>query len=308
MAKITIIGAGQVGATCAYTLLKNDVADVVLIDVVDGLAKGKALDMMQAGAVEGYERKITGTTKYAEAADSDIVIITAGLARQPGMSRSDLLGKNAAIIKSVLSNVIPEAPEAFILVVTNPVDVLAHFALNFTNYKPNRVLGMSGVLDSARYKYFVAQELGVPMSGVDGMVIGAHGDTMLPVASQTTVDGRPLTELLSDEKIHDIIEKTRHGGAEIVSYLKTGSAFYAPGASSARMADAILNDKKEVMPCSVYAQGEYGIEGIYIGLPTKLGKDGVEGTVEIPLTAVETEALHQSAASARNLLAELKEF
>ncbi|MBE0447364.1 MAG: malate dehydrogenase [Actinobacteria bacterium] len=308
MAKVSIVGAGQVGATCAYTLLKNNVADIVLIDVVDGLAKGKALDMMQAGAIEGYERKIIGTTGYLEAAGSDVIIITAGLARQPGMSRSDLLGKNAGILRSVLLNIVPEAPEALIIVVTNPVDVLAHFALKFTNYKPNRVIGMSGVLDSARYRYFIAQALDVPMSSVDGIVIGAHGDTMLPVASLTKVDGQPLTKLISHDKVREIIDKTRHGGAEIISYLKTGSAFYAPGASSARMADAILNDKKEVMPCSVLAQGEYGIEGIYIGLPVRLGRIGVEEIIEVPLTGAETEALHQSAASARNLLAELTDF
>lgn len=308
MAKISIVGAGNVGATCAYTLLKNDVADITLIDVVEGLAKGKALDMAQAGAIEGYDRKITGTTSYEEAEGSDIVIITAGLARQPGMSRSDLLGKNANILKSVLAGVIAEAPEAFILVVTNPADAMTYMAYQMTRYKPNRVLGMSGVLDSARYKYFVAQQLGVPVSSVDGMVIGAHGDSMLPVVSQTTVDNRPLPELISDKVAHDIIEKTRNGGAEIVSYLKTGSAFYAPGAASARMAEAIIKDAKEIMPCSVYAQGEYGVEGIYIGLPARLGKNGVEEVIEIPLTDAETEMFHQSVAAAKTLLADLPDI
>jgi malate dehydrogenase len=302
MARVSIVGAGNVGATCAYTLLKNNVADITLIDVVDGLAKGKALDMMQAGAIEGYDRKITGTTDYAEAAGSEIVVITAGLARQPGMSRTDLLGKNAAIMKSVVTNVVTEAPEALILVVSNPVDILAYLAWKISDYAPNRVFGMSGVLDSARYKYFISEALDAPMSTIDGMVIGAHGDSMLPIVSQTKVNGWPLAGLLSDEKIHEIIDKTKHGGAEIVSYLKTGSAFYAPGASSARMVDAILNNKGEVLPCSVYAQGQYGIEGYYIGLPAQLGANGVEEIVEIPLTDVELEELHQSAASARNSL------
>jgi len=308
MAKISIVGAGNVGATCAYTLLKNDVADIVLIDVVEGLAKGKALDMAQAGAIEGYDRKVTGTTSYEQAEGSDMVVITAGLARQPGMSRSDLLGKNANILKSVLAGVLAEAPEAFVLVVTNPADAMTYMAHQITRYEPNRVLGMSGVLDSARYKYFVAQQLEVPISSVDGMVIGAHGDSMLPVVSQTTVDGRPLPELISDEVAHDIIEKTRNGGAEIVSYLKTGSAFYAPGAASARMAEAIIKDTKEVLPCSVYAQGEYGVEGLYIGLPARLGKNGVEEVMEIPLTDAETEMFHQSVAAAKTLLADLPDI
>lgn len=308
MAKITVIGAGQVGATCAYTLLKNDVADIALIDVVEGLAKGKALDMAQAGAIEGYERSIVGTTDYEAAGDSDVIVITAGMARQPGMSRSDLLGKNAGILKSVISNVVPEAPDALIVVVTNPADAMTQLVWKLTQYTANRVVGMSGVLDSARYKYFIARELGVPMSSIDGMVIGAHGDTMLPVASRTTVDGRPLADLVSHEKIHDIIEKTRHGGAEIVSYLKTGSAFYAPGAAAARMAAAIVNDTKEIMPCSVLAQGEYGVDGIFIGLPAQLGKGGVEEVTEMPLTDAELEEFHQSAAAAKSLLAELPEF
>ncbi|HZD59201.1 MAG TPA: malate dehydrogenase, partial [Anaerolineae bacterium] len=208
MAKISIIGAGNVGSTCAYTLLKNDVADVVLIDIVDGLAKGKALDIAQAGAIEGYEKSITGTTDYSEAGNSDVVVITAGLVRQPGMSRSDLLEKNAGILQSVLSSVTPEAPEAFILVVTNPADAMPQLALKSTGYQSQRVFGMSGVLDSARYRYFIAQVLGVPMSSVDGMVIGAHGDTMLPVVSQTRVNGQPLTGLMSHDAIHDTVERT----------------------------------------------------------------------------------------------------
>ncbi len=308
MAKISIIGAGNVGATCAYTLLKSNVADIALIDVVEGLAKGKSLDLMQAGAIEGYDKKITGGTDYKDAEGSDIVIITAGLARQPGMSRSDLLGKNAGILKSVLTNITAIVPNAVILVVTNPADAMAQLAYMVTGYSPNRVLGMSGVLDSARYKYFIAQELGVPMASVDGMVIGAHGDSMLPVVSQTRVDGKPLAELLNRDKIDGIINKTKFGGAEIVSYLKTGSAFYAPGAASARMANAILNDKKEILPCSVYAQGQYGLKGIYIGLPARLGRGGAEEIVEVPLSPDETEALGRSVSSAKALLAELTEL
>lgn len=308
MSKVTIVGAGQVGATCAYTLLKNNVSDIVLIDIVDGLAKGKALDMMQAGAIEGYDRKIVGTTSYGDAEGSDIVVITAGLARQPGMSRTDLLGKNAGILRSVITGVVAAAPEAIILVVTNPVDILAYLALKHSSFAPNKVFGMSGVLDSARYKYFISQALGVMMSSVEGMVIGAHGDNMLPVVSMTAVDGRPLTELLSQDKINEIMDKTRHGGAEIVSYLKTGSAFYAPGAASARMVDAVLNNKNEIIPASVYARGEYGLDGFYVGLPAKLGRNGVEEIIEIPLTDAEREDLHQSAASVKNTLAEVRDI
>ncbi len=308
MPKISIIGAGNVGATCAYTLLKNNVADIALIDVVEGLAKGKSLDMMQAGAIEGYNNKINGGTDYDLAEGSDIVIITAGLARQPGMSRSDLLGKNAEILKSVLANITNTAPDAIVLVVTNPADAMAQLAYMIAEYNPNRILGMSGVLDSARYKYFISQELGVPVASVDGMVIGAHGDSMLPVVSQTKVDGKPLAGLLNRDKIGEIINKTKFGGAEIVSYLKTGSAFYAPGAAAASMAGAILNDKKEILPCSVYAQGQYGVTGIYIGLPARLGKDGVEEILEVPLSTDETKAFEQSVASAKALLAELTEL
>lgn len=308
MAKVSIVGAGHVGATCAYTLAKNDVADVVLVDIVDGLAKGKSLDMMQAGAIEGYDRTITGTADYAEVEGSDIAIVTAGLARQPGMSRNDLLCKNADILKVVLSNITLVAPEALIIIVTNPADAMTQLAHRATGHDSRRVLGMSGVLDSARYKFFISQELGAPMSTIEGMVIGAHGDTMLPVVSQTTVGGTPLAELLSRDKIDEIIHKTKFGGAEIVSYLKTGSAYYAPGAAAARMAQAILNDTKEVLPCSVLAQGEYGIEGLYIGLPARLGRAGVEGTVEIPLSDVETRAMRDSVEGAKALLAELPEF
>ena len=308
MAKVSIVGAGHVGATCAYTLLKNNVADVTLVDIVEGLAKGKALDMAQAGAIEGYDRKVVGTTDYAEVAGSDVVVVTAGLARQPGMSRTDLLGKNAGIIKSVVLSVIAHAPEAILIIVTNPVDILAYLALKVSNSTPDRVLGMSGVLDSARYRYFVSQALNTPMSSVDGMVIGAHGDLMLPVVSQTRVEGKPLADLLSQEKIEEIVEKTKHGGAEIVSYLKTGSAFYAPGASSARMVDAILNNKGEVLPCSVYAQGQYGVEGCYVGLPAKLGRHGVEEIAKVPLTDAELEALRESAVSIKGTLDEVKEF
>ena len=316
MAKVSVIGAGNVGATCAYTLLKNNVADIALIDVVDGLAKGKALDMMQAGAIEGYDKTITGSTDYGTAAGSDIVVITAGLARQPGMSRTDLIDKNAAIMKSVISHVVGVAPEALILVVSNPVDILAYLAWKVSGYAPNRVFGMSGVLDSARYKYFISQALNVPMSSVEGMVIGAHGDSMMPVVSLTMVNGKPLTDLLSDEKIREVIDKTKHGGAEIVSYLKTGSAFYAPGASSAHMVDVIVSsksgsksDKKdEIVPCSVYAHGQYGIDGFYIGLPARLGANGVEEIVEIPLTDEEREELLESAASAKSSLDDVQEI
>ncbi|MEW5705348.1 MAG: malate dehydrogenase [Actinomycetota bacterium] len=308
MAKVSIIGAGQVGATCAYTLLKNNVADIVLVDVVEGLARGKALDMMQAGAIEGYDRKVIGTTDYKEVGGSDVVVITAGLARQPGMTRTDLLSKNAGIVKSVVSSVVAEEPEAIIVVVTNPVDILAYVALKTSGLKPNRVIGMSGALDSARYKYFISQMLNVPLSSVDGMVIGIHGDDMIPVTSQTKVGDKPLLSLVSQEQLREIIEKTKHGGAEIVSYLKTGSAFYAPGAAAARMVDAILNDSDEIIPCSVYVQGGDVFDDFYIGLPVKLGRIGVREIVEIPLTEIEREALYQSAAGIKNTMNEMREI
>ncbi|MDI6717141.1 MAG: malate dehydrogenase [Actinomycetota bacterium] len=308
MAKVSIIGAGQVGATCAYTLLKNNVADIVLVDVVEGLARGKALDMMQAGAIEGYDRKVIGTTDYKEVGGSDVVVITAGLARQPGMTRTDLLSKNAGIVKSVVSSVVAEEPEAIIVVVTNPVDILAYVALKTSGLKPNRVIGMSGALDSARYKYFISQMLNVPLSSVDGMVIGIHGDDMIPVTSQTKVGDKPLLSLVSQEQLREIIEKTKHGGAEIVSYLKTGSAFYAPGAAAARMVDAILNDSDEIIPCSVYVQGRDVFDDFYIGLPVKLGRIGVREIVEIPLTEIEREALYQSAAGIKNTMNEMREI
>lgn len=308
MARISVIGAGNVGATCAYTLLKNNVADVVLVDVVEGLARGKAIDMMQAGAIEGYDRYVIGTSDYSDIVDSEVVVITAGLARQPGMSRNDLLGKNAQILKSIVSNVVEKAPEAVLLVVTNPVDILAYLTLKISGYEPHRIVGMSGVLDSARYRYFISQELDTPMSSVEGMVIGAHGDSMLPVISQTKINGWPLLDMMDHEKAHEIIERTKNGGAEIVSYLKTGSAFYAPGAASAKMADAIVNNKDEIMPCCVYAQGQYGIEDIFIGLPARLGRDGVQEIVEIELSDVEQENLHQSAASVRNALADFEKI
>jgi malate dehydrogenase len=305
MAKVSIVGAGNVGATCAYTLLKNKVSDIVLVDVVDGLAKGKAIDMMQAGAIEGFENKVTGTTDYADVEDSDIVVITAGLARQPGMSRTDLLDKNMGIVKSVVQNVVNVEPNALLLIVTNPLDVMAYHALKVSGLEPHRVFGMGGALDTARYRYFVAQELDVPMSSVDGVVIGAHGDTMMPVISQTKVNGWPLSGMISDEKAHEIIQKTRNGGAEIVSYLKTGSAFYAPGASAAMMVDVIINNKNQEIPSSVYVQGEYGVSDVYLSLPARITINGVQEIIELPLSDVEMEELHQSVAAVKQSLAVL---
>jgi malate dehydrogenase len=299
VSKVSIVGAGNVGATCAYTLLKNKVSDIVLVDIVDGLAKGKALDMMQAGAIEGFENKIIGTTDYIEVEGSDIVVVTAGLARRPGMSRTDLLDKNMGIVKSVIQNVVAAAPDALLLIVTNPLDVMAYHALKVSGLEPHRVFGMGGALDTARYRYFVAQELDVPMSSVDGIVIGAHGDTMIPVISQTKVNGWPLSGMISDEKAHEIVQKTRDGGAEIVSYLKAGSAFYAPGASAAIMVDVIINNKDQEIPSSVYVQGEYGISDIYLSLPARITINGVQEIIELPLSDIEMEELHQSVEAVR---------
>ena len=305
MPTISIIGAGQVGSTLAFLVLEKGLGDVVLIDCIEGLAKGKALDIMQAGALAGFENSVAGYDDYSRLKNSDIVVITAGQARKPGMSRLDLLRKNSEIVGSVVKGIARFAPEAVILVVTNPLDVMTYLAYKMSGFEPNRVLGQAGVLDSARLKYFLAQECGVAPREISTMILGGHGDSMVPIISQTTVSGKPLIEVLSEEAIERVVEKTRGGGAEVVSLLKTGSAYYAPATATLTMLDAIVKDTDALLPTSAYLSGEYGLEDIYVGVPVRLGKDGVKEIVEIDLTDKEREALHKSAAIYRKSLNEV---
>jgi malate dehydrogenase len=294
-AKVSVIGAGNVGAEVARRIAEKNLADVVLLDILEGIPQGKALDILQAGPIVGYNSKVSGTNDYADIKDSEIVVITAGLARKPGMSRDDLLKKNSEIIRSASEKIKEFAPESIILVVTNPLDTMTYLAWKTSGFKNQRVLGMAPLLDLARMATFIAMELSVPATDVKATVLGAHGDLMVPVVSKTTVAGKAVSQLLPKDRINRIIDRTRNGGAEIVSFLKTGSAYYAPSAAAAHMAETILKDKKEVIPASVLAQGEYGLKDLYIGLPAKLGKNGVEEIIEIDLTGSEKEALKNSA-------------
>ena len=299
--KVTIVGAGNVGATTALWLAERDYADIVLIDVVEGLPQGKALDLQQAGPIERFDTKLIGAQEYAPTANSDLVIITSGLARRPGMSRDDLVAQNANIILSVVEQVVRYSPESILLLVSNPLDAMVHLAYRVSAFPKNRVLGQAGVLDTARFRTFIARELDVSVEDVQGFVLGGHGDSMVPLPRFTTVAGIPITELLPAERIEAICQRTAQGGGEIVGLLKT-SAFYAPGAAVAEMADAILLDKKRVLPATVYLQGEYGIDDLFIGVPVKLGAGGVEQIIEIKLSAEEDRALKRSAAAVRELV------
>lgn len=303
--KITVIGAGQVGGTAAYLLLQKGLGDVVLLDILEGIPQGKGLDLLQSGAVEGYNTKIKGTNDYRDIEGSDIVFITAGLARKPGMDRLDLLKKNAEIIKQAVKNIVLYCPNSIIIMMTNPVDVLTFYAWKLSQFPSNRVIGQAGVLDSARFICFISQELSVPMTDVKTIVLGGHGDTMVPLPRLTTVKGKPLTELLPKEKIDQLVTRTRNGGAEIVNLLKTGSAYYAPAASAAAMIEMILKDKKEILPVSCYLKGEYGISDIYLGVPAVLGKNGVEKIEELKLTEDELKALQKSAEIYKESIKEL---
>jgi malate dehydrogenase len=301
-AKVTVVGAGAVGGTVAQMLALRDYADIVLVDIVEGLPQGKALDLMEAGPVLGYDSRVTGANDYAGTAGSDLVVITSGIARKPGMSRDDLLKTNMGIVRSVTEQVVATSPEAVLLVVSNPLDAMCHTAFAAAGLPRERVIGMAGVLDSARFRTFIALELGVSVEDVSGFVLGGHGDTMVPLSRYSTVAGIPITELLSPERIRAIEERTANGGAEIVSLLKTGSAYYAPGASVVEMVDAVLLDKKRVLPASVLLQGEYGIDGLFVGVPVKLGASGLEQVLEIRLTEEERAALHRSAGAVRELV------
>lgn len=300
--KITVVGAGNVGGTTAQRLAERDYADVVLVDIVEGLPQGKALDILQSGPIYGYHTDLAGTNDYAATANSDIVVITSGVARKPGMSRDDLLRTNAEIVGSVTDQVVRYSPNAIIIVVSNPLDAMTQLALKRSGFPRHRVFGQAGVLDSARFCTFIAQELNVSVENVHATVLGGHGDTMVPLSRYTTVAGIPVTELIPPARLREIEQRTADGGAEIVRYLKTGSAFYAPSAATVEMVDAVVRDKKKILPCCVMLQGEYGIAGLCVGVPVKLGKDGVEEIVQLTLTAEEDAALKRSANAVKELV------
>ncbi|NOQ96164.1 MAG: malate dehydrogenase [Desulfobacterales bacterium] len=305
--KLTVVGAGNVGATVAMRVAEKELADVVIVDVLEGVPAGKALDLAEAAPIERHDAHITGVTNdYSAAQGSDIVVITAGIPRKPSMSRDDLLSTNAGIMKSVVSEIAKVAPNAILIVVTNPLDAMCHVALDTSGFDKTKVIGMAGVLDSARFRTFIAMELNVSVDNTHAFVLGAHGDTMVPLPRYSSVAGIPITELLSAERIEALVERTRKGGGEIVSLLKTGSAYYAPASAAVEMAEAILKDKKKILPCVTYLQGEYGIQNLFIGVPVKLGSAGVEEIIEITLTPEEREALHKSAQAVQELVDDLK--
>jgi len=304
-AKITIVGAGNVGATAAHWAVAKELGDVVLIDIVEGMPQGKALDLAEASPIEGFDSQLTGTNDYADTAGSDIVVVTAGIARRPGMSRDDLLNTNAKIVGSVVSQVAAYSPDAFMIVVSNPLDAMVYVAKEVSGWPKHRVMGMAGVLDAARFRYFIAQELGVSVEDVHGFVLGGHGDTMVPVPKYATVTGIPISQLLSKAQIDRLVQRTRDGGAEIVNFLKQGSAFYAPGAAIVQMVEAMVKNKKRILPAAAYLEGEYGLDGLYMGVPILLGANGVEKVIEVELTAEEKANLKQSAEAVRELIAVL---
>jgi malate dehydrogenase len=304
--KVTVVGAGNVGATAAQYIVERELADVVLTDVIEGLPQGKALDLHQAGPIRRSDCRLTGANDYQATGGSDILVITAGLARKPGMSRDDLLQKNADIVGGVVRELVARSPEAILIVVTNPLDAMAQLAWKVSGFPKQRVIGMAGVLDSARFRTFIADELAVSVDNVTAFVLGGHGDTMVPLPRYSTVAGIPITELLAKERIEALVQRTANGGAEIVNLLKAGSAFYAPGASVAEMVEAILRDKKKILPCAAYLEGEYGIRGLFVGVPCKLGRKGIEQILQITLTADEQAALKRSADAVRELIDKLK--
>jgi malate dehydrogenase len=300
--KITVVGAGNVGATTAQRLAERDYADVVLVDIVEGMPQGKALDLNQAGPVVSYEPNVVGTNGYDETSGSDIVVITSGLPRKPGMSRDDLLAANREIVSGVTREVADRSPDAIIICVTNPLDAMCHVALDTSEFPRQRVVGMAGILDSARFRTFLAWELRVSARDVTGFVLGGHGDTMVPIVSYTNVAGVPVSQKIDAGRLEEIVQRTRDGGAEVVKLLKSGSAFYAPAAAVAEMIDSIVYDQKRVLPCAALCQGEYGIDGLFVGVPVKLGKDGVEEIIEIDLSEQERADLHSSADAVRELV------
>ncbi len=299
--KITVVGAGNVGATCAQRLAERGYADVVLVDIIEGMPQGKALDILQSGPVVGFDSKLTGTNSYEDTAGSDIAVITSGVPRKPGMSRDDLVLTNMKIVQGVTEQLVKQSPNCIIIVVANPLDAMAQLALKTSGFPRNRVMGMSGILDTARFRTFIAAELDVSVEDVAAYVLGGHGDTMIPLTRMATVGGIPVSEMLPKDRLDQIVERTVKGGAEIVGLLKTGSAFYAPSAGVVQMVDSIVLDKKRILPCAVCLEGEYGVSGIFVGVPAKLGKNGVEKVIEIKLTPEEQEALEKSAAAVKEL-------
>jgi malate dehydrogenase len=304
--KVTVVGAGHVGATAAQRLSEKELSDVVLVDIIEGVPQGKALDLTEAAPVEKHDARLTGTNSYDETEGSDIAIITAGIARKPGMSRDDLISTNAKIVRSVTEELVKRSPEATLIIVSNPLDAMCHVAYEASGFPKNRVIGMAGVLDSARFRSFIAMELNVSVENTHAFVLGGHGDTMVPLPRYSTVAGIPITELMPQDRIDALVDRTANGGAEIVSLLKTGSAYYAPASSAVEMAEAILKDKKKILPCAVYLEGEYGINDLFIGVPVKLGAGGVEDIIEIKLTDDENAALQKSAAAVQELKELLK--
>jgi len=304
--KITVVGAGNVGATCAHWAAAKELADVVLIDIVEGMPQGKALDLMQARPIFGFNVEVAGANDYAATKGSDVVIITAGIARKPGMSREDLINTNKNIVANVTKEVAAQSPNAFIIIVSNPLDAMCYVAYKVSGFPKNRVMGMAGILDTARYRCFIAMELGVAVDEIQAMVLGGHGDEMVPVVSATNISGVPLTDLLPIEKINALVERTKKGGGEIVALLKTGSAFYAPAAAAVQMSEAILKDQKRLVPVSAYLQGEYGLNDIFFGVPVILGTDGIERILPLKLSDREEEMLKHSAQAVAKTRDELK--
>ncbi len=303
--KVTVVGAGHVGATTAQRIAEGELADVVMLDIMDELATGKALDMMESAPVVGFNARIEGGGDYALSAGSDVCVVTAGLARKPGMSRDDLQAKNAQIVGDVVRALVEHSPDTILIIVTNPLDAMCEVARRISGFPRQRVFGMAGVLDSARMRYFIAAELGVSVEDVDAFVLGGHGDTMVPLPRYATVNGIPLPQLLAADRIEAINQRTRDGGIEIVNYYKTGSAYYAPSAATCEMVAAVLRDKKKILPCAAYLEGEYGLEGLFVGVPAKLGRGGLEQVVELELTDAEKAELERSAGHVRELVAKL---
>ena len=300
--KVTVVGGGNVGATAAQRLAEKELADVVLIDIIEGVPEGKALDLTEAAPIEKHDANIAGTNNYKDSKDSDIVIVTAGIPRKPGMSRDDLISTNAGIMKSVTQEVAALSPDAVIIIVSNPLDAMCHVAYDTSGFPKNRVVGMAGVLDSARFRAFISMELNVSVENTHAFVLGGHGDTMVPLPRYSTVAGIPITELMPKDRIEALVDRTRKGGAEIVSLLKTGSAYYAPASAAVEMAESILKDKKKILPCAALLEGEYGIDGLFIGVPVKLGASGIEDIIQINLTDEEQAALNKSADAVKELV------
>ena len=306
--KISVIGAGNVGATAAQRIVERELADVVLVDILEGVPMGKALDLSEAAPIEKHDARLIGANDYEPTKNSDVIIITSGIPRKPGMSRDDLLATNARIMKSVVSQVVRFSPQAVLIIVSNPLDAMCHVAFEASGFPRNRVMGMAGVLDSARFRTFIARELEVSVENTHAFVLGGHGDTMVPLPRFSTVAGIPITELMDPDTIERLVKRTREGGAEIVGLLKTGSAYYAPASAACEMAEAILKDKKKILPCAAYLSGEYGINDLFIGVPVKLGQDGIEEIIQIKLTPEEDQALKKSAEAVKGLVEAMKKL